>query len=117
MPVQAAAGSSAEAAYGRLEALCSAVRAELAVDLRINDAAVLPSFVSLPQVTAAEYGRVRCIPCCPPCRVPAPSVALLCMVHAAGSHANHYYSIHATAVLRDLSTPGQDKGLIGLGAI
>ncbi len=59
VPDQAAAGSDADVAYARLEALCAAVRAELEVDLRIHDAALLPKFVALPQVTAAEYGRVR----------------------------------------------------------
>lgn len=50
--------SAAELAYARLEALCHAVKQELQNDLRIHDAAVLPAFVNLPQVTAAEYGRV-----------------------------------------------------------
>jgi hypothetical protein len=48
----------AEVAYARLEALCQAVKGELQQDLHIHDAAVLPNFVNLPQVTAAEYGRV-----------------------------------------------------------
>ena len=48
----------AELAYVRLEALCQAVKGELQQDLHIHDAAVLPNFVNLPQVTAAEYGRV-----------------------------------------------------------
>jgi len=49
----------AEVAYARLEALCQAIKAELGGDLKIHDAAVLPAFITLPQVTAAEYGRVR----------------------------------------------------------
>ena len=68
-PDQAAAGSDAEVAYARLEALCAAIRAELEVDLRIHDAALLPKFVNLPAVTAAEYGRVGPCPLLPlwPC--------------------------------------------------
>ena len=46
-------------AYARLEVLCQAIKAELGNDLKIHDAAVLPAFITLPQVTAAEYGRVR----------------------------------------------------------
>ena len=52
-------GGEAEVAYARLEALCQAIKAELGNDLKIHDAAVLPAFITLPQVTAAEYGRVR----------------------------------------------------------
>ena len=37
------------------------MRGELEQDIHIHDAAVLPNFVNLPQVTAAEYGRVRAI--------------------------------------------------------
>ena len=55
--------ADADLAYTRLEALCGAVKGELQQDLHIHDAAVLPNFVNLPQVTAAEYGRVRVIPC------------------------------------------------------
>ena len=55
--------ADADLAYARLEALCGAVKGELQQDLHIHDAAVLPNFVNLPQVTAAEYGRVRAIPC------------------------------------------------------
>ena len=51
------AARAAAAAYARLEALAAALRAELVNDLRIHDAAVLPSFVTLPQLAAAEYGR------------------------------------------------------------
>ncbi len=50
--------ADAELAYARLEALCQAVKGELQQDLHIHDAAVLPNFVNLPKVTAAEYGRV-----------------------------------------------------------
>ena len=50
--------AEAELAYARLEALCQAMQAELQQDLRIHDAAVLPNFVNLPKVSAAEYGRV-----------------------------------------------------------
>ena len=53
--------ADADLAYARLEALCAAVKGELQQDLHIHDAAVLPNFVNLPQVTAAEYGRVRAI--------------------------------------------------------
>lgn len=56
---QAGGASEAEVAYARLEALCQAIKAELGNDLKIHDAAVLPAFITLPQVTAAEYGRVR----------------------------------------------------------
>jgi len=50
--------TSADAdAYARLEALASAIQAELSADLAIHDAAVLPAFINLPQVAAAEYGR------------------------------------------------------------
>jgi hypothetical protein len=52
--------SDAELAYARLEALCHAVKQELQNDLHIHDAAVLPAFVNLPQITAAEYGGVSC---------------------------------------------------------
>ena len=51
--------AEAELAYARLEALCAAVKTELQQDLHIHDAAVLPNFVNLPKVAAAEYGRVR----------------------------------------------------------
>ena len=50
--------AEAELAYARLEALCAAVKTELQQDLHIHDAAVLPNFVNLPKVAAAEYGRV-----------------------------------------------------------
>ncbi len=53
--------ADADLAYARLEALCGAVRGELEQDIHIHDAAVLPNFVNLPQVTAAEYGRVCAI--------------------------------------------------------
>lgn len=52
-----AAARAAAAAYARLEALAASLRAELVNDLKIHDAAVLPSFVTLPQLAAAEYGR------------------------------------------------------------
>ena len=52
-----AAARAAAAAYARLEALAAALRAELVNDLKIHDAAVLPAFVTLPQLAAAEYGR------------------------------------------------------------
>ena len=51
--------SDAEAAYARMEALSQAIKNELQNDLRIHDSAVLPHFVNLPQITAAEYCRVR----------------------------------------------------------
>ena len=50
--------AEAELAYARLEALCQAVKVELQQDLHIHDAAVLPNFVNLPKIAAAEYGRV-----------------------------------------------------------
>ena len=57
-PSHAGGVTSADAdAYARLEALASAIQAELGSDLAIHDAAVLPSFINLPQVCAAEYGR------------------------------------------------------------
>ena len=51
--------SDAEVAYARLGALCQAIKNELQNDLKIHDAAILPSYVNLPQVTAAEYSTVR----------------------------------------------------------
>ena len=54
----AAGDGGAAAAYGRLEALATALRAELGADLTIHDAAVLPSCINLPQLAAAEYGRL-----------------------------------------------------------
>jgi hypothetical protein len=45
-------------AYQRLEILTQAIKNELQKDLEINDAGVLPPDVVLPQITAAEYGRV-----------------------------------------------------------
>ncbi len=50
--------AEAELAYARLEALCQAVKVELQQDLHIHDAAVLPNFVNVPKIAAAEYGRV-----------------------------------------------------------
>ncbi len=52
--------------YKRLQAICSAMRQELDSDLRIHETRKLPTFVILPQVTAAEYGRVSdasCLAC------------------------------------------------------
>ena len=51
--------SDAEVAYARLGALCQAIKNELQNDLTIHDANVLPAYVNLPQVTAAEYSQVR----------------------------------------------------------
>lgn len=48
-------------AYQRLEFLTQAIKNELQRDLQINDAGVLPPDVVLPQITAAEYGRVMAI--------------------------------------------------------
>lgn len=48
-------------AYQRLEFLTQAIKNELQRDLQINDAGVLPPDIVLPQITAAEYGRV-CLP-------------------------------------------------------
>lgn len=45
-------------AYQRLEFLTQAIKNELQRDLQINDAGVLPPDIVLPQITAAEYGRV-----------------------------------------------------------
>jgi hypothetical protein len=36
------------------------VKQELQNDLHIHDSSQLPTFINLPQITAAEYGRVRC---------------------------------------------------------
>ena len=110
LPDQAAAGSSAEAAYARLEALCSAVRAELATDLRISDAAVLPSFVSLPQVTAAEYGRVRR-------RLPRCCVAAFLFLSAVVAHAAiacAHLSLSSTVRHRSASSDHQTAAVKGL---
>lgn len=49
---------AAASAYGRLEALASALRSELGNDLAIHDAAVLPACINLPQLAAAEYGAL-----------------------------------------------------------
>lgn len=46
--------SDAEVAYARLGALCQAIKHELQNDLKIHDAAILPTYINLPQVTAAE---------------------------------------------------------------
>lgn len=46
-------------AYARLGALSQAIKHELQTDLKIHDAAILPTFINLPQVTAAEYSAVR----------------------------------------------------------
>ncbi|EIE27268.1 hypothetical protein COCSUDRAFT_55287 [Coccomyxa subellipsoidea C-169] len=54
----ATGGSEAEMSYKRLQAICSAMRQELDSDLRIHETRKLPTFVILPQVTAAEYGRL-----------------------------------------------------------
>ena len=51
--------SDAEVAYARLGALSQAIKNELQNDLNIHDKAILPAFVNLPQVTAAEYSSVR----------------------------------------------------------
>ncbi|KAK9868824.1 hypothetical protein WJX84_006782 [Apatococcus fuscideae] len=51
-------GVGPDAAYARLEALCSAIKTELQRDLHIHDQAILPSSVNLPQVTAAEYCKL-----------------------------------------------------------
>lgn len=45
--------SAAEAAYHRMELLSHAIKNELQRDLHIHDSAILPNFVSLPQVCAA----------------------------------------------------------------
>ena len=50
--------SDAEVAYARLGALSQAIKNELQNDLKIHDAAILPAFVNLPQITAAEYSSV-----------------------------------------------------------
>lgn len=42
--------SDAEAAYHRMELLSHAIKNELQRDLHIHDSAILPNFVSLPQV-------------------------------------------------------------------
>ena len=42
-----------------MEVLCQAIKHELNNDLKIHDSAILPSFINLPQVTGAEYCRVR----------------------------------------------------------
>ena len=44
--------SDAEAAYHRMELLSHAIKNELQRDLHIHDSAILPNFVSLPQVFA-----------------------------------------------------------------
>ena len=54
--------SDAEVAYARLGALCQAIKNELQNDLTIHDSSVLPAYVNLPQVTAAEYSQVRSAP-------------------------------------------------------
>ena len=51
--------SDAEVAYARLGALSQAIKNELQNDLKIHDAAILPAYINLPQVTAAEYSSVR----------------------------------------------------------
>lgn len=53
------AEADAEVAYARVGTLCEAIKAELNNDLKIHDAAILPQFINLPQVTAGEYCRVR----------------------------------------------------------
>ncbi|KAK9806759.1 hypothetical protein WJX72_001747 [[Myrmecia] bisecta] len=78
--------AEAELAYARLEALCQAIKNELQNDLRIHDSAVLPSFVVLPQVTAAEYCREfvakldRVLRAHPPPQPSRPAVDLLVTV-------------------------------------
>ncbi|KAK9805114.1 hypothetical protein WJX73_010312 [Symbiochloris irregularis] len=47
--------NDAEVAYARLGALSQAIKNELQNDLKIHDAAILPAFCNLPQITAAEY--------------------------------------------------------------
>lgn len=56
--VQAPGGSEAEMAYKRLQAICAAMRQELDSDLRIHETRKLPNWIILPQITAAEYGKV-----------------------------------------------------------
>lgn len=56
--VQAPGGSEAEMAYKRLQAICAAMRQELDSDLRIHETRKLPNWIVLPQITAAEYGKV-----------------------------------------------------------
>ena len=56
--LQMALESDAEVAYARLGALCQAIKNELQNDLNIHDASILPAYVNLPQVTAAEYSQV-----------------------------------------------------------
>lgn len=55
---QVAAEADAEVAYARIGALCEAIKAELNNDLKIHDQGILPSFITLPRVTAGEYCRV-----------------------------------------------------------
>lgn len=50
--------NDAEVAYARLGALSQAIKNELQNDLKIHDAAILPAFCNLPQITAAEYSTV-----------------------------------------------------------
>ncbi|KAL3142941.1 hypothetical protein ABBQ38_003227 [Trebouxia sp. C0009 RCD-2024] len=58
VPVGSGTEQDAEAAYHRLELLSQSIRNELQRDLHIHDSAVLPNFINLPQVTAAEYTRL-----------------------------------------------------------
>ncbi|CAL8462927.1 g2461 [Coccomyxa elongata] len=51
-------GSEAEMAYKRLQAICAAMRQELDSDLRIHETRKLPNWIILPQITAAEYGKL-----------------------------------------------------------
>ena len=60
--LQIALESDAEVAYARLGALCQAIKNELQNDLNIHDASILPAYVNLPQVTAAEYSQVPTAP-------------------------------------------------------
>ena len=62
--LQIALESDAEVAYARLGALCQAIKNELQNDLNIHDASILPAFVNLPQVTAAEYSQVHLLFLC-----------------------------------------------------
>ncbi|DBB16594.1 TPA: hypothetical protein ACH3X3_014851 [Trebouxia sp. C0006] len=58
VPVGPGTEQDAEAAYYHMELLSQSIRNELQRDLHIHDSAVLPNFVNLPQVTAAEYTRL-----------------------------------------------------------
>ena len=76
---QALSPPDAEVAYARLGALCQAIKNELQNDLNIHDASVLPAYVNLPQVTAAEYSQVRRHRGGRTCRPPGAARGRLCM--------------------------------------